>query len=476
VATTYRLLSALAVIAVLAVVATSSAKQLRRTETRGDVEIYIHAARLVLGGENLYAVPEPRGRQPYLYLPLFAFLAIPLTFVPFALAVVAWSLLNVTLAGWMVVAFFKAMTGRPFSSLSPRARWIVGSFSILLTLRALLYHLDLGQANLVVMATAVVGLTWLAAGRSFAAGVAIGMATILKILVLPLWIPFIAQRRWRVTGGIACGVVAGLLAPALYFGLDLNLSYVSYWLEEVILPVNDLRATRHWPLNMNYSLAAQVYRFFGGVVAFEHDGRLYSVTIVRLSDPVLHLAGRLAPVTTALVIGLYAWTHRRRPPLVSLWGSVALAFCLAPLFSLLSHKHYWVMLLPAHVYVVYLWYVLQVRDRWFRILVVASFVVAILSTTLFGGLGALMSNLGGLAWGAILLAAAIFRVAAFSPRREVTGPAPFNAPASAPRGSACRSPGPGTGGGTTRPPGSASTPAGGSGTSPGGSPRGSPPR
>ncbi len=414
-ATTSRILSTLALIAVLAIVAISSAKQLRRAATRGDVEIYIHAARLVLAGENLYAVPEPRGRQPYLYLPLFAFLAVPLTLVPFPAAVVTWSALSAALAGWIVVAFFGAMAGRSFFSLSERARWAVGFFSVLLTLRALLYHLDLGQANLVVMAVAVLGLTWLAAGRPVAAGMAIGVATILKIIVLPLWIPFIVQRRWRVIAGIACGAAAGLLAPALYLGFDLNLSYLSYWLEEVILPVGDLRATRHWPLNMNYSLAAQLYRFFGGVVAFEHDGRFYSVTIVRLPDPVLHLAGRLAPVATAGVIAVYAWLHRRRTPLVGLWGSVALAFCLAPLFSLLSHKHYWVMLLPAHVYVVYLWYVLRVRDRWFRGLVVGSFVVAILSTTLFAGLGALMSNLGGLAWGATLLAAAIFRAAALRP-------------------------------------------------------------
>jgi Glycosyltransferase family 87 len=411
VASTSRVLSTVFLVAVLAIVAISSGKQLRRANTRGDVEVYIHAARLVLAGQDLYAVPEPRGQQPYLYLPLFAFVAIPLTLVPFQIAVVLWSVLTVALAWWIVVAFFGAMTGRPFSSLAVRARWIVGFFSILLTLRALLYHLDLGQANVAVMAIAVLGLTWLAAGRSFAAGAAIGLATVLKVIVLPLWIPFIAQRRGRVAAGLACGALAGLLLPALCFGFDRNLSYLSYWLTDVILPVNDLRSTRHWPLNMNYSLAAQLYRFFGGVVAFEHDGHFYSVTIVRLSDPVLHLAGRIAPAATALVIALYAWVHRRRQPLVGLWGSVALSFCLAPLFSLLSHKHYWVMLLPAHVYVVYLWHVQRLRDRWFRGLVVASFAVAMLSTTLFSGLGALMSNLGGLTWGAMLLAAGIFRAA-----------------------------------------------------------------
>ncbi len=406
-----RILPAAVLIGVLAIVAISSGKQLRRVNTRGDVEVYIHAARLVMAGEDLYAVPEPRGRQPYLYLPLFAFLAIPLALVSIQLAVVVWCALSVALAWWIVVAFYRAMTGRPFSELSPKARWVVGFFSILLTARALLYHFDLGQANIAVMAVAMLGLTWVAAGRSLAGGAAIGLAAVLKIIVLPLWIPFVVQGRLRVVAGICGGVLAGLLLPALYLGFDVNLSYLRYWVTEVILPVDDLRATRHWPLNMNYSLAAQVYRFFGGVVAFEHDGRLYSVTIARLPDPVLHALGRLTPIVTAAAIALYAWFNRKRPSLAAVWGSVALAFCLAPLFSLLSHKHYWVTLLPAHVYVVYLWYVRGLDDRWFRALVVSSFAVAILSTTLFGGLGALMSNLGGLAAGAALLGGAIFRAA-----------------------------------------------------------------
>ena len=410
-APTSRILSAAVLVVVLAVVAISSGKQLRRVNTRGDVEVYIHAARLIMAGEDLYAVPEPRGRQPYLYLPLFAFLAIPLALVPIQVAIVAWCLLSVALAWWIVVAFHRAISGQPFSALSRRARWIVGFLSILLTLRALLYHFDLGQANIAVMAVAVLGLVWVAGGRSLLGGVAIGVASVLKVIVLPLWIPFLVQGRLRVAAGIGAGVLAGLLVPALFLGFDLNLAYLRYWITEVILPVNDLRATRHWPLNMNFSLAAQLYRFFGDVVAFEHDGRLYKVTIVPLSDAVLHALGRLAPVVTAGVIATYAWMYRKRPSLVGLWGSVALAFALAPLFSLLSHKHYWVMLLPAHVYVVHLWYVRRLDDRWFGGLVVSSFAIAMLSTTLFGGLGALMSNLGGLAAGAALLAAALFRAA-----------------------------------------------------------------
>jgi hypothetical protein len=389
----------------------SSAKQLRRTETRGDVEVYIHGARLVLSGADLYAISEPRGRQPYLYLPLFACMAIPLTLVPIQVAVVCWSALNVALAWWIVVGFFRAMTGRSFFSLTVKTRWVVGFFTILLTLRALLYHLDLGQANLVVMAIAVLGLGHVASSRPGAGGVALGVASILKTIALPLWIPFLAQGRARVVAGILGGVFAGLLLPALFVGFDRNLSYVSYWVTDVILSADDLRRTPYWPLSFNYSLAAQLYRFFGDVVSFEHDGRYYSVTLVPLPDAALRVMTRLVPILVGLVIATFAWVHRRRHELISVWGAVALSFCLAPAFSLVAHKHYWVMLLPAHLYVVYLWYVVQLDDRWFRCLVVGSFIVATLSTTLFDFFGALMSNLGGLVWGSALLAAAIFRAA-----------------------------------------------------------------
>ena len=401
----------LVVVAAVTVIAMSSAKQLRRTETRGDVEVYVHGARLVLGGADLYAVPEPRGRQPYLYLPLFACMAIPLTLVPIQAAVVGWSALNLALAGWIVVAFFRAMSGRSFFSLAPKARWIIGGFTVLLTLRALLYHLDLGQANLVVMAIAVFGLRHVASSSPVGAGVALGVASILKTIALPLWIPFLMRGRVRVVAGITLGVFAGLLLPALLVGFDRNLTYISYWVTDVILSAGDLRRTPYWPLGFNYSLAAQLYRFFGDVVSFEHDGRYYSVTVTQLPDAALRVMTRLVPLVVGLVIAAFAWIHRRRHELVSVWGAVALSFCLAPAFSLVAHKHYWVMLLPAHLYVMYLWHALQLEDRWFRGLVVGSFIVATLSTTLFDFFGALMSNLGGLVWGSALLAAAIFRAA-----------------------------------------------------------------
>lgn len=401
----------LAALAVVVAVVVSTSKQLRKTEARGDVEVYVHAARVLLAGQDLYTTPEPRGQLYYVYPPLLAVLFIPLVYLPFPLVVVLWCVLNVALVAWVVTAFYGAMTGERFSELEPEARWVMGFFPVLLSARAILYHLDLAQANILVMAVAVLGLKLLRGHREAAAGLAIGLSIVLKVITLPLAVFFLARGRVRVVAGVAVGGLVGLLLPALGLGLERNVSYVWRWLTEVVL-ATDLGDSRHWPLNFNYSLAAQLYRFFGGVPAFEYEGRFYSVTLLRLPARALDVASKLIPLLTALVIAIYARRYRERSELVGLWGGVALAFCMVPVFSTIAHKHYYVVLLPAHVYVVYVWYCLRLGDRWFRGLVIASFVLATLSTNLFGYLpGVVVGNLGGLVWGALLLAAAIFRAA-----------------------------------------------------------------
>jgi hypothetical protein len=87
----------------------------------------------------------------------------------------------------------------------------------------------------------------------------------------------------------------------------------------------------------------------------------------------------------------HAWLHRRRQDLVGLWARW-LAFCLAPVFSTLA-QHY--RDAPAGARTSLRWYALALRDRWFRGLVIASFAVAIASTTLFGVVGVVVSNLAG---------------------------------------------------------------------------------
>src|SRR5205085_6942119 len=120
----------------------------------------------------------------------------------------------------------------------------------------------------------------------------------------------------------------------------------------------------------------------------------------------------------------YAVHFRHAPELVARWGGFAFVFSLIPNFSPVAEIPHLVILLPAYLYVVHLWYVVRLKDRIFRSLVVLSFVCATLTTNTIVGmfLSRLLTSWGCISLGMILLSAAIFR-AATCVRREGLGPA-----------------------------------------------------
>jgi hypothetical protein len=105
--------------------------------------------------------------------------------------------------------------------------------------------------------------------------------------------------------------------------------------------------------------------------------------------------------------------YRNASTLVSDWGGYALVFSLIPSFSTWTEVHHLVLLVPSYLYVVHLWYGRYVTDRWFKALVVCSFVFLTLTTKTFCGvfLSQVMTSLGFINYGMLFLSAAIFRAA-----------------------------------------------------------------
>src|SRR5260370_4527327 len=115
----------------------------------------------------------------------------------------------------------------------------------------------------------------------------------------------------------------------------------------------------------------------------------------------------------ASAITWYAVRYRNATCLVSEWGGFALVFSLIPSFSTWTEVHHLVFLIPAYLYVVHLWYSHLVTDRLFRALVLLSFVLTTFTTKAFCGvfLSRLLTALGVVSYGMLLLSAAIFRSA-----------------------------------------------------------------
>lgn len=408
----YRVLAA---IAVLVVIYLASAKLIRNPVAKPDLETYLHAASLILGGNNPYLTPIPAGAFFYVYPPLFAVLFIPFTFIPINIDVVLWCVLNVLLIGWSMKTFYELINGTSFFEIPAQTRWAVCFFALLPTFKFIFNHLSFGQSDIVILALAVLGLAYWARNRQVTGGVAIGFSIVTKVIPLPLAIWFAAKGNVRITMGIALGLLAGLLLPALLLGFGKNLEFLDYWVRHIVL-YSDLRHIKT-PMHVNFSLQAQLYRFFSDTMAFEYDGMPYYLTLFTVPAETLHLAGRLIVILVAGTLAGYALMYRKQGTLVSQWGGVALAFSLMPLFVTVMQKHHLVLLLPAYIYVVHLWYSIRLEDKVFRGLVVASMAVLTFTSAAFCGefLSRAFAAGGCHALGVLLLSAAIFRAAACLP-------------------------------------------------------------
>ena len=374
----------------------------------GDPYLFVNAARQFLSGLDIYTRATEHGNF-YYYPPFFAFLNIPLTFLPGAVVIVLWSLASVCLLAWSMAAFYRGMTGEPFFSLPARTRWTVCFFSTVLTMRFTILHLRFGQSNILVLALAILALTWLARKQDVRAGVAMGLSIVIKLTTLPFVFWFLARRSGKVLIGLVLGGLIGVMIPALVVGLHQDVAYHREWVQTVALA--NAPGTGSWSGIGNVSLRAQIDRFFLKVPTFAYKNKMYSGTIIELPPTMVRLLGQLALLLIALAIGWYALRFRNAPKLVAQWGGYAFVFSLLPNFSIVAEIPHLVLLVPAYIYVVHIWYFQLTRDRLFRGLVLLSFIFTTLTTKTFCGpfLAGMLTSLGVVSWGMLLLSAAIFR-------------------------------------------------------------------
>jgi hypothetical protein len=400
----------LAVLLILITIAVCSVEQMWYVHWGGDPRVFVHAARLMLSGQDLINIPTVSGLY-YVYPPFFAFLNIPLVFLPIGVVIVLWTLASVILLGWSIAAFYAGMLEQPFFSIPQRTRWVVISITLLLTARFIFFHLQGGQSNIFVLALTVLGLQRLSRQQDFRSGVAIGLSIILKITTAPFVFWFLARQRIKVLLGIGLGGLVGVVLPGLVVGLKKDFFYHRDWFNKVF---RTNAVVSGIPSGIgNLSLRAQLGRFFQTAPTFEYRGRAYQFTIVELPPRVIMLLGWLLVLAIAFAIIAYAVRYRNGSPLVSDWGGYALVFSLIPSFSTWTEVHHLVLLVPAYLYVVQLWYSGLVTDRLFKGLVALSFVCLTLTTKIFCGvfLSEVLTSLGFLSYGMLLLPVAIFRAA-----------------------------------------------------------------
>jgi hypothetical protein len=183
------------------------------------------AAARFLAREPLYRPSD--GHYQYKYLPTFAAVMVPFTFVPKRAAEAAWFTLTVMMAWGLVRLSIAALPDRRVSA---RALfWIV----LLLNGKFLVKELAFGQFNLPVAILLLCAVIAAQHNRRLAAGAAVAAAVFVKpyALVLLPWLAWTVGAESLVV--FAAVVAAGLLLPAAWYGWDGNLNLLYEWYRTV---------------------------------------------------------------------------------------------------------------------------------------------------------------------------------------------------------------------------------------------------
>lgn len=198
---------------VLATVLFAQAETKALRSIGNDFTAYLEAARALAAGGNPYLVSP---MFPYSYPMTLAWLLIPLSVVPKALAAAAWFAISV-FAFWRVVNEAAAAGDGPISRCAAIALAVVIAIALLQIVQNELLN---GQINLAVAAASLAAVSLSERQRRVPAAALWGLGIALKLfpLILAPW--FLLRRRWtELFGGIA--IAAALcLVPVLWTGSD----------------------------------------------------------------------------------------------------------------------------------------------------------------------------------------------------------------------------------------------------------------
>jgi hypothetical protein len=158
-----------------------------------DVQAYWGAAERLRAGLPLYAPVE----SPYQYSPWFAFLWIPLTYLPRDLVTWTWLLILAASVVWLALPLLRSYAGLLLAMLViPQVMeyaWI-GNVDALMLLALTLLNRRIGP-------------------------VVVGLAASLKITPIAFVLVYLVRREW-VKAGVSCLVAAIFSAPILLFDLS----------------------------------------------------------------------------------------------------------------------------------------------------------------------------------------------------------------------------------------------------------------
>jgi alpha-1,2-mannosyltransferase len=205
-----------------------------------DFSFYWTAGQRLLDGASIYSPAQlagpyaPQGQDGFLYPPPFAVAATPFALLfptDYRAAAWVWTALGAVILAASVLALHRSeRLGERYPMLGGKGRWLLVAGA--LAFPPVVGELVLGNVHLVLLGLLTVA--WLALKRAdgtserrpeWLAGIAVGVAAVIKVFpgVLLLW--FLLTRRDRASAGVVLGAAAAALVALPFTGIEPWLQY-----------------------------------------------------------------------------------------------------------------------------------------------------------------------------------------------------------------------------------------------------------
>jgi hypothetical protein len=240
---------------------------------KSDLTVYTEAGAAFFDGRPPYHVCNPRG-WTYVYPPMLALFLAPLHVLPLQDQVTVWYFLCLLMC-WGIYresVRIVALLRKPEDdrTLGP-LRWLtcLGAMTAATVALPALNCLQRGQVSIVVLYLLLLGLRWILSGRTYRAvifgGIVLGLSVAIKIVpILPIALLLLIQlagyirersrqpavarllgRQWAVsTASVGLGLLLFfLLIPAVLIGWSDNLRHLDTWTHLVLVSAGDSTAT-----------------------------------------------------------------------------------------------------------------------------------------------------------------------------------------------------------------------------------------
>jgi len=204
-----------------------------------DFDTYFFAGKLVVSGDNLYTHEAFKTTlSPFLYLPFFAILTAPLTFLHIRIAAAIWYLLSIlSLAGCVYFALKLITNGDNIKELFFAKPYFAKAAAFIFVIIAWVDNVSLAQIDFMILLLILGSLYLHEKHRPYAAGILLAAASVIKIYPAYFLLYFIAKRQFKAAAGFFIGIILFVgIIPFAVLGMDGYNDSMQSWFRIRALP------------------------------------------------------------------------------------------------------------------------------------------------------------------------------------------------------------------------------------------------